>query len=203
MPVFHQIIMKMDIFSLLVRATLLALSVLGQTTDVEELARTNADFATRLYSKIASSNDDNVAVSTLGATLALATLAAGAGGASRTELLQGIGVASMEKEGEPERIQTLLQQLRVTTAQIQATGLFMKQDIKADDSFSNQVKQFYDADVQNVDFANGLLAKGSIDNYVRAKTGDKIKDVVENVDPQSIAMLISATFFTGKRKTND
>ncbi|XP_067273560.1 serpin peptidase inhibitor, clade A (alpha-1 antiproteinase, antitrypsin), member 10a [Pseudorasbora parva] len=186
-----------DIFSLLVRAALLAVSVLGQTTDVEELARMNADFATRLYSKIASSNDDNVAVSTLGATLALATLAAGAGGAARTELLQGIGVASLEKEGEPERIQTLLQQLRETTAQIQATGLFMKQDVKAEDSFSNQVKRFYGADVQNVNYANAQLAKGSINDYVRSKTGDKVKDVVENVDPQSMVMLISATFFTG------
>lgn len=199
MLVFHQSIMKMDIFSLLVRAALLAVAVVGQTTDVEELARMNADFATRLYSKIASSNDDNVAVSTLGATLALATLAAGAGGAARTELLQGIGVASMQKEGEPERIQTLLQQLRETTAQIQATGLFMKQDIKADDSFSKQVKQFYDADVQNVNYANEQLAKESIDNYVRAKTGEKVKNVVENVEPQSVAMVISGAFFTGKR----
>ncbi|XP_016372160.1 serpin peptidase inhibitor, clade A (alpha-1 antiproteinase, antitrypsin), member 10a [Sinocyclocheilus rhinocerous] len=190
--------MKMGIFSLLVRASLLAVSVLGQTPDVEELADRNADFATRLYSKIASSNDDNVAVSTLGATLALATLAAGAGGATRTELLEGIGVASMEKDGEPERIQTLLKQLRETTAQIQATGLFMKQDVKADDSFGNQVKQFYNADVQNVNYANGQQAKGSIDDYVRGRTGDKVKDVVENVDPQSMAMLISAAFFTGQ-----
>ncbi|XP_016150191.1 serpin peptidase inhibitor, clade A (alpha-1 antiproteinase, antitrypsin), member 10a [Sinocyclocheilus grahami] len=190
--------MKMGIFSLLVKASLLAVTVLGQTPDVEELADRNADFATQLYSKIASSNDDNVAVSTLGATLALATLAAGAGGATRTELLEGIGVASMEKDGEPERIQTLLKQLRETTAQIQAIGLFMKQDIKADDSFGNQVKQFYNADVQNVNYANGQQAKGNIDDYVRGRTGDKVKDVVENVDPQSMAMLISAAFFTGQ-----
>ncbi|KAL0164607.1 hypothetical protein M9458_040360, partial [Cirrhinus mrigala] len=179
--------MKTSIFSLLVRASLLAVSVLGQTTDVEELAKRNADFATRLYSKIASSNDDNVAVSTLGATLALGTLAAGAGGATRIELLQGIDVASMEKDGEPERIQTLLKQLRETTAQIQATGLFMKQDVKADDSFINQVKQFYSADVQNVNYADKQQAKGSIDDYVRGRTGDKVRDVVKNVDPQSMA----------------
>lgn len=189
--------MKIGIFSLLVRASLLAVSVLGQFTDVVELANKNADFATRLYSKIASSNDDNVAISTLGTTLALATLAAGASGATRTELLEGIGVASMEKDGEPERIQTLLNQLTEMTAQIQATGLFMKQDIKADDGFSNQVKKFYNADVQNVNFANGQQAKGSIDDYVRGRTGDKVKDVVENIDPQSMAMFISASFFTG------
>ncbi len=111
--------MEMGIFSLLVRASLLAVSVLGQTADVDELANRNADFATRLYSKIASSNDENVAVSTLGTTLALATLAAGAGGATRTELLQGIGVASMEKDAESEWIQTPLKHLRETTAQIQ------------------------------------------------------------------------------------
>lgn len=201
--VFHQRIMKIGIFSLLVRASLLAVSVLGQFTDVVELANKNADFATRLYSKIASSNDDNVAISTLGTTLALATLAAGASGATRTELLEGIGVASMEKDGEPERIQTLLNQLTEMTAQIQATGLFMKQDIKADDGFINQVKKFYNADVQNVNFANGQQAKGSIDDYVRGRTGDKVKDVVENIDPQSMAMFISASFFTGEEKTSE
>ncbi|XP_051511181.1 serpin peptidase inhibitor, clade A (alpha-1 antiproteinase, antitrypsin), member 10a [Myxocyprinus asiaticus] len=188
----------MGILSLLVRASFLALCVLGQTTDMEELATRNADFAARLYSKIASSSDDNVVISTLGATLGLATIAAGAGGPSRTELLQGIGVASMEKDGEPERIQNLLQQLRKTTAQIQATGLFMSQQIQAEASFSNQVKQFYDADVQNVNYANGQTVKGSINDYVRGQTGDKVKDVVDTVDPQSMAMLISAAFFTGQ-----
>ncbi|XP_059368753.1 protein Z-dependent protease inhibitor-like [Carassius carassius] len=190
--------MKIGILSLLVRASLLAVSVLGQTTDVEELARKNADFATRLYSKIASSSDENVAISTLGTTLALATLAAGAGGATRTELLQGINVASMEKDGEPERIQTLLKELKEITAQIQATGLFMKQDVKAEDGFSKQVKLFYNADVQHVNFANEQQAKGSINDYVRSRTGEKVKDVVENVDPQSMAMFISAAFFPGK-----
>lgn len=190
----------MGFFTLLIKASLLAVSVLGQTTDVEELIIKNADFATRLYSKIASSSDDNVAVSTLGATLALATLAAGAGGATQSELLQGIGVDSMVKDGEPERIQNLLKQLREDAAQIQATGLFIKQDVKADDSFSNQVKQYYNADVQNVNYANGQQAKGSINDYVRGRTGDKVRDVVENVDPQSTAMLISAAFFTGKWK---
>ncbi|XP_043075638.1 serpin peptidase inhibitor, clade A (alpha-1 antiproteinase, antitrypsin), member 10a [Puntigrus tetrazona] len=190
--------MKIAIFSLLVRASLLAVSVLGQTTDVEELASKNADFATRLYSKIASSNDDNVAISTFGTTLALATLAAGAGGATRTELLHGIEVASMQKDEEPERIPTLLKQLRETTSQIQATGLFMKQDVKADDGFSSRVKQFYNADVQNVNFASGQQAKESIDIYVREQTGDKVKDVVENVDPQSMSMIISGAFFTGQ-----
>lgn len=74
----------------------------------------------------------------------------------------------------------------------------MKQDVRAEDGFSKQVKLFYNADVQHVNFANGQQAKGSINDYVRSRTGDKVKDVVENVDPQSMAMFISADFFPGK-----
>ncbi|TRY57011.1 hypothetical protein DNTS_023923, partial [Danionella cerebrum] len=189
---------KMGFFTLLIRASVLALSVLGQAMDVDELARRNADFATRLYSRIASSNDDNVAVSTLGATLALATLAAGAGGATLSELLQGIGLDAMMKDGGQENVQMLLQQLREATAQIQATALFIKQDVNVEDSFRSKVKQFYNADVQNVNYANAQLAKGTINDYIRGRTGDKVKDVVQNIDAQSMATLISAAFFTGQ-----
>ncbi|KAA0708606.1 Alpha-1-antitrypsin Alpha-1 protease inhibitor [Triplophysa tibetana] len=183
----------MGIISLLISSSLLAVCVLGQTTDIEEIAAKNADFATRLYSTVSSSSDDNVVVSTFGATLALATLAVGAGGTSSTELLQGIGVASVEKDRE-----TLLQQLRQTTAQIQATGLFTSQQVEADASFSTSVKQFYDANVQNLNYGNGVMAKGSINDYVRGRTGGKISDMVESVDSQTMAMLISAAYFTGQ-----
>lgn len=186
--------LKMGFISLLISSSLLAVCVLGQTTDVEELATKNADFATRLYSTVSSTSDDNVVVSTFGATLALATLAVGAGGTSRSELLQGIGAASVEKDRE-----VLLQQLRETTAQIQATGLFTSQQVEADAGFSTRVKQFYGADVKNVNYANGVMAKGIINDYVRGRTGGKISDVVESVDPQTMAMLISAAYFTGEK----
>lgn len=184
----------MGIISLLISSSLLAVCVIGQTTDIEELATKNADFATRLYSTVSSTSDDNVVVSTFGATLALATLAVGAGGTSGTELLQGIGVASVEKDRE-----ILLQQLRETTAQIQATGLFTSQQVEANADFSTRVKQFYDASVQNLNYANGVMAKGSINDYVRGRTGGKIIDMVDSVDPQTMAMLVSAAYFTGKK----
>lgn len=188
----------MGFIELLICAPILALCVFGQTADVEELANKNADFATRLYSAISSASDENVVISTLGATLGLATLAAGAGGTSRSELLQGIGVASMEKDGEPERIQTLLQHLRETTSQIQANGLFTSQQVEADSSFTSKVKQFYNADVQKVNYADGQMAKGSINDYVRGRTGAKISEMVKTVDPQTMAMFVSASYFTGQ-----
>lgn len=187
--------LKMGIISLLISLSLLAVCVLGQTTNIEDLASKNADFATRLYSTVSSTSDDNVVVSTLGATLALATLAAGAGGTSRSELLQGIGVASVEKDRE-----ILLQQLRETTAQNQAIGLFTSQQVEVDPGFSSRVKQFYAADVKNVNYANGVMAKESINDYVRGRVGSKIIEMVESVDQQTIAMLINAAYFSGKKQ---
>lgn len=180
--------------------TLLVASIHGQmpNADIQELAGRSADFGTALYRKLASMSDDNVVVSPLAATLGLAALAAGAGEDTRSELLQGLGLAPMEKEGEPDRIPRLLQQLRETAAQTVATGLFSSQQVQTESSFSSQVKTFYDADVKSVDFAGAQTAKSSINEFVSRRTGNEIREVVNNVDPSSQLTLISAAYFTGQ-----
>ncbi|XP_036437847.1 serpin peptidase inhibitor, clade A (alpha-1 antiproteinase, antitrypsin), member 10a [Colossoma macropomum] len=192
--------MEMGIFSVFIKILLLVASVHGQTanTDIQELAGRSAEFGTALYRKIASSSDDNVVISPLAATLGLVSLAAGAGGDTRTELLQRLGLAPMEKDGEPDRIPLLLQQLRETVSQTVATGLFTSQQVQTESSFSSQVKKFYGTDVQNVDFANAQAAKANINNFVTSATANKVREVVDTVDPQSQLMLISAAYFTGK-----
>ncbi|KAL7871635.1 hypothetical protein SRHO_G00066180 [Serrasalmus rhombeus] len=192
--------MEMGIFSVFIKILLLVASVHGQTpnTDIQELAGRTAEFATALYRKIASSSDDNVAICPLAATLGLASLAAGAGGDTSRELLQGLGLAPMEKDSEPDKIPLLLQQLREMTSQTVATGLFTSQQVQAESSFSSQVKKFYDTDVQSVDFANAQAAKVNINNFVTSATANKVREVVDIVDPQSQLMLISAAYFTGK-----
>uniref|UniRef100_W5KHQ1 Serpin peptidase inhibitor, clade A (alpha-1 antiproteinase, antitrypsin), member 10a n=1 Tax=Astyanax mexicanus TaxID=7994 RepID=W5KHQ1_ASTMX len=192
--------MEVSIVPIFISVTLLVASIHGQApnTDLQELASRSADFGTALYRKLASMSDDNVVVSPLAATLGLAALAAGAGGETRSELLQGLGLASMEKDGETDRIPRLLQQLRETAAQIVATSLFSSQQVQTESSFSSQVKAFYGADVQSVNFASAQTAKSSINDFVRSRTGSMIREVVNNVDPASQLTLISAAYFTGQ-----
>ncbi|KAK3517036.1 hypothetical protein QTP70_033130 [Hemibagrus guttatus] len=187
---------------ILLSVTLLAAGTRGQTqsSDVQELAARSADFATALYRKIASASDDNFAFSPLAAYLSLASLAAGAGDNTRRELLQTLNLAPMERDGEPEWIPTLLQQMKETVAQTVATGLFISKQVQVESSFSSQVKKFYSADVKSVEFSNVQATEASISEYITANTGNKIREVLGTVNAQNQLMLISAAYFTGQWK---
>ncbi|XP_062858433.1 serpin peptidase inhibitor, clade A (alpha-1 antiproteinase, antitrypsin), member 10a [Trichomycterus rosablanca] len=193
--------MEMGIF-IVITVSILAGSVHAQVqnADMEELAGRSAHFATALYRKVASTSDDNIVISPLAATLGLASLAAGADANTRSELLQGLALAPMERDGEPDRIPTLLQQLRETSAQTLATGLFISRQLEPESSFSSQVKKFYSTDVQSVDFTGTQATKGQINDFVTSSTGNKITDVAGAFDPQTQLMLISAAYFTGQWK---
>lgn len=190
---------------ILLSVTLLAGGIRGQTqsSDVQELAGRSADFATALYRKLASTSDDNFAFSPLAASLSLASLAAGAGENTSKKLLQTLNLAPMERDGEPDRIPTLLQQMREGIVQTVATGLFISQQVQVESSFSSQVKKFYSTDVKSVEFSNTQATKTSISDYITGSTGNKIKEVLDTVDPQSQLMLISAAYFTGEEQPGD
>lgn len=192
----------MENIFILLGVTLLAAGIDGQTqnVDVQELTTRSADFATALYRRIASTSDDNFAFSPLAATLSLASLSAGAGEDTLKELLHTLKLSPMERDGEPDRISTLLQQMREAVAQIVATGLFISQNFEVDQSFRSQVKKFYNADVKSVEFSNTQAAKASMSEYVTGSTGNKVREVLDAVDPQSQLMLISAAYYTGQWK---
>lgn len=187
----------------LLSITLLTAGIHGQTqsSDAQEVAGRSADFGTALYRKVASMSDDNFAISPLAASLSLASLAAGAIENTSKELLQTLNLAVMEKDGEPDRIATLLQQTREAVAQTVVTGLFVTQKLQVESSFSSQVKKFYGADVKSVEFSNAQATKASISEFVTGSTGNKIREVLDAVDPQSQLMLISAAYFTGEEQS--
>ncbi|XP_030626507.1 serpin peptidase inhibitor, clade A (alpha-1 antiproteinase, antitrypsin), member 10a [Chanos chanos] len=192
----------MGALSQLLFVSLLALNAHAQrpSADLEELAGRNTEFATALYRKIASYSDDNLVISPLSVTIGLAALAEGARSTTSKALLSGLALAPMERDGQPERIPQLLQQLRETVTQTQATGLFLAQQFQVDPEFSGQVKKYYDADVRSVDFGNAQTTKGIINDYVRSATGDKVRDFVDSIDPQIKLALISAAYFRGPWK---
>ncbi|XP_060771754.1 serpin peptidase inhibitor, clade A (alpha-1 antiproteinase, antitrypsin), member 10a [Neoarius graeffei] len=192
----------MENIFILFSVTLLAGGIRGQTQspDLQELAGRSAHFATALYRRLASTSDDNFAFSPLAASLSLASLVAGAGENTSKELLQTLNLAPMEKYGEPDRIPTLLQQIREAVVQTAATGLFISQQVQVESSFSSQVKKFYSTDVKSVPFSNTRATKTSISDYITGSTGNKIREVLDTVDPQSQLILISAAYFTGQWK---
>lgn len=188
---------------LLLGVTLLAAGVSGQalSSDLQELASRSAEFGTALYRRIAGMSDANFAFSPLAASLSLASVAAGAGENTRKELLQTLQLAPMDRDREPDRIPGLLQHIKDAVAQTAATGLFVSQKVQVESSFRSRVKTFYSADVKSVEFSNKQATKDSISEFVTGNTGNKIREVVDTVDPQNQLMLISAAYFTGEERS--
>lgn len=79
--------------------------VSSQTVDrsVEELTNKNTDFAARLYRAVASRTDDNVFLSTMALSTALAALLSATSGPTQDQLLQGLSLAGLDPQTLPGR----------------------------------------------------------------------------------------------------
>lgn len=202
--------MRTALLFLLALGSLLQALVQAQdlSSDVAQLASRNTDFAMNLYRELASSSDDNLLFSPICVSSALAALSLGADGVTRDKILWGLGVAPLAPEGQPERIPELFQklqeevtknaalQLNQTTAL--STALFIRQQLEVQTRYSDLINLYFGADISKVDFANAQASKAAINDYVKSRTGDKVREVVSSVDPQTMLMLISTIFFQGE-----
>lgn len=79
----------------------LLLSTSTSASTPAELSSGNTDFASRLYQALARRTDDNVFLSPLSVSAALALLAAGSAGATQQQLLAALSLDSLEPNEIP------------------------------------------------------------------------------------------------------
>ncbi|KAF5909591.1 protein Z-dependent protease inhibitor-like, partial [Clarias magur] len=196
-------------FSLLICASLFTPSLQypeARSPNITDLTFKNIDFAMNLYVKIASSHDNNIFFSPLSVSTAFAALSLGARNATRHEILSGLNLDTLEKGGQLELIPQLFQHLQGNISQAgtlkleQGTALFVDLQFQIENSFSDQIKLYFNADVQNVEFKNTAISKEIINKHVEEKTGGKVKEMVTALDPLTRMMLINTIFFQGAWK---
>ncbi|KAJ8288912.1 hypothetical protein COCON_G00015710 [Conger conger] len=172
--------------------------------NVTKLTTKNIDFAMDLYRKISSYHDSNIFFSPLCVSTAFAILSMGAEGPTRTEILKGLNLDQLEQDDHPELIPELFQQLQKNTTHdeevqlAQGTALFVRLDLEVERAFSDQIKKYFKADIQNIDFAEPKASKTTINDYVKKRTGHRISEAVSDIDPFTQLMLINTIFFQGK-----
>ncbi|XP_063079750.1 serpin peptidase inhibitor, clade A (alpha-1 antiproteinase, antitrypsin), member 10a [Engraulis encrasicolus] len=193
---------------LLGTVALLALQSAAQAApeggDADQVALRNADFATGLYRKLAGGTDGNVVVSPLALTQALAALAEGAAGQTQELLWGALKLSPLQMADAPDRLPQLLQAVNENVLQAslrydEVAALFAAPSVEVEAAYKERAKQFFRTEVQSVDFANAMAATTAINDHVRAKTGEKIRDVVStSLDAKTQLLLISAAFFKGQ-----
>lgn len=199
--------MPPDVF-LMVWSVLLAPCVWVQgdsSPNITDLTFKNMDFAMDVYRKISSYHDNNIFFSPLCVSTAFTSLSLGACGSTRDQILKGLNLDLLEHRGGrsgliPELFQHLQRNITQDDALMfqQSTALFVGQDFEIEMAFSEQIKQFFGADINNVDFGDPKVSMATINEYVRKQTGNKVKEMVTSIEPVTKLMLINTIYFKGK-----
>uniref|UniRef100_A0A2K6T1C0 Serpin domain-containing protein n=1 Tax=Saimiri boliviensis boliviensis TaxID=39432 RepID=A0A2K6T1C0_SAIBB len=179
-----------------------------QGTHVDfRLASNNMDFAFSLYKQLTrKAPGKNVIFSPLSISTALAFLSLGARNSTLMEILQGLKF-SLTQTSEAEihqSFQHLLSTLNQSSDELQLSvgnAMFVKEQLNLLDRFTEDAKSLYGAEAFATDFQDSEAAKKLINDYVQNGTRGKIRDLIKDLDQQTMMVLVNYIFFKAKWKT--
>ncbi|XP_008061247.1 alpha-1-antichymotrypsin [Carlito syrichta] len=173
----------------------------------ELLASSSLDFAFSLYRQLVRQTPgENVIFSPLSTSMALAFLLLGAHGNTHTEILEGLklNITEMSEAEVHLSFQRLLRTLNQPSDQLQlSTGnaMFVQQQLQLLDKFVEDAKELYTAEAFLTDFQDTATAEKAINDYVKKETQGKITELVKNLNPETMLVLVNYIFFKAKWKT--
>lgn len=173
--------------------------------DVQQLVGANTDFAFSLLREMAAAKPDaNVFFSPLSVSVALTMTLAGAGGQTRRDMTDTLGLRGISPEQISHAVSLLLPALTQPATGVEvrlANALWAGQSITLARTFCDDSLRFYDAHTQTLDF-DAPGAADVINGWVYENTGGNIANLVA---PQDLSggdvVLTNALHFHGKWQT--
>lgn len=169
----------------------------------EKVVAAGNDFGFRLlHSLIAAGDEDNIVVSPLSVSIALAMVFNGAGGSTKEAMARTLGVAALDEGQVNGANHQLLETLQKADPAVQlqiANALWVKAGFALSASFVDQTRDYYDATAQSLDFyGDPESAVKAINAWVDHNTHGKIPTIVDNLSRQTRLVLTDAVYFKGR-----
>ncbi len=175
----------------------------GQTTksvnsyaDRLNMIQQNNSFAVNLFNSI--SGLGSTVVSPLSATYLMSMLANGADGQTRSEILKMLGWEGRSVDDINDVCRMIMDdaaQDRSTTVNM-ANYIAVNKGYTPKQAFADTVKNYYDAEVESLDFASPNATK-HINDWCNKQTEGMIPQIVEQVEANAVAYLMNAIYFNG------
>ncbi|RLD62306.1 MAG: serpin family protein [Bacteroidetes bacterium] len=170
----------------------------------QSLVNSSNKFGFDLFNKINNSEDQNknIFISPLSVSFALAMTYNGADNETKTameETLRLNGLTTDEINNSFKNIMNSLIGLDPKVAFNIANSIWYRDSYHVEQDFIDVNKNYYDAEVNALDFADSQ-AKNIINKWVADKTNNKIKEIVDNISPETVMYLINAIYFKGNWK---
>jgi len=167
-----------------------------------ELIEAENEFGLELFQKIYAQEEkyDNIMVSPLSVSLALAMTYNGANGETQTAMEETLKVYGLTPDEINESYATLVEALKSLDPKVVleiANAIYYREDFSVEDDFITTNRNYYDAEVEALDFNATEQALKTINNWVADKTHDKIDKILDNISGDQVMFLLNAIYFNG------
>uniref|UniRef100_A0A6I8P6Z3 Serpin domain-containing protein n=1 Tax=Ornithorhynchus anatinus TaxID=9258 RepID=A0A6I8P6Z3_ORNAN len=173
-------------------------------TPCYQISANIANFALNLYQQLASdSNSTNIFFSPLSISSAFALLSLGARSVTHTQILEGLGF-NLTRTSEAEihkGFQDIVRSLARANSGLQldtGSALFVDNKLKLLERFLEDAKNLYSSEAFSTDFKDLAVAKKQINDYVEKGTHGQITELIDDLHPASLLVLVNFIFFKAK-----
>jgi serpin B len=176
----------------------------NKTIDLDEKSAQLIDadnaFGLEIFQKIREESDEeNIMISPLSISVALAMAYNGADGDTKTEMEEALklnGLTTEEINASYDLLIDALQSLDEEVIFEIANAIFYADGFSVKPGFLTVNKDVYDAEVRSLDFSSPSAVE-TINNWVADKTNDKIPTIIDQLSPLDRMVLLNAIYFNG------
>ena len=164
------------------------------------LVRANTMFGFKLLNELRKTDqNENTLLSPYSLSVALAMARNGAAGETERAIVSALQLQALAPESININYVYLQRALQAPDSKVTleiANALWAADDIEFDPGFLDRNNQFLDTEIATLDFTEPTNVS-TINDSVNANTNGAIPSVVDAIDPQTIACLISGIYFKG------
>jgi serine protease inhibitor len=175
------------------------------TIDINEessVIQGNNNFAFNLMKQLINKDKNkNIIISPLSISTILAETQNGANGQTKNEILSAIGLKNIDEKSINEQYYSTLDyynNLKSSRLKV-ADSIWVNKTVSLNKDFVDTAKNYYNSEVNSVDFDNPNTV-GTINQWVDKSTDGQIKQIIDNIDKYTKAILINSISFKGTWK---
>lgn len=140
----------------------------------------------------------NVVSSPLSASMLLSMLANTADATTRSQICEALGCNDIDAVNSlSAKYMTWLPGADENISMNLANSIWYKQNYTLSPEFAGIAKECYSAETFARDFANPAALVNEINVWTKDKTGNIIDKILDNIDPEAVAVQVNALYFNG------
>jgi serine protease inhibitor len=175
------------------------------TTDQVSLIESENTFAFDIFKKVAESSgeSENIIISPLSISYALSMTLNGANGTTRDAMLEALRVNGITPETINNSYKNLSEALLNVDKRVLisiANSVWTENNFVVKAPFTEILTSFYNAESKSFDISDPLAPK-QMNSWIESKTNGLIKNMIDQLNDNTVMLLINAIYFKGKWKS--